>query len=113
MRPGYCGNAIAPGGVLLTPTSTPNNYTCKMRCQGAGAEICGGSSALSLYNNTNFTPPEVPASIGKYKTSNLSCVTDPNTNGRALQGNRTVSTTGMSVEYCVKFCLGSYYHYAA
>ncbi|KAK4895020.1 hypothetical protein LTR27_006887 [Elasticomyces elasticus] len=105
-----CGNAIAPSsGPVLTPTSNPSNQTCQMRCRGIGEEICGGPAVLSLYNNTMYRPPSTVPHAGKYATQ--ACITDPNDSGRPLQGNFT-SSPDMSVDKCVKYCLGSYYHYA-
>ena len=93
----------------MTPTSTPNNYSCDMRCAGNEPEICGGAGVISIYNNTDFTPPSIKPSIGKYHPAG--CATDPNTNGRALQGASTTSPQ-MTEEMCVKFCLGHEFHYA-
>ncbi|TKA70234.1 hypothetical protein B0A55_06883 [Friedmanniomyces simplex] len=105
----YCGNDIAPTGLFLTPTTNPTNDTCQMRCRGSEPEVCGGPGALSLYNNTLYVPPVEVPHVGKYGAQ--ACITDPNTNGRPLQGNFTASAD-MTVEKCIKFCLGSYYHYA-
>lgn len=105
----YCGNTIAPSGLFLTPATNPTNDTCQMRCRGSEPEICGGPGVLSLYNNTLYIPPEEVTHVGKYGTKQ--CITDPNTTGRPLQGNFTAGPD-MTVEKCVKFCLGSYYRYA-
>lgn len=105
----YCGNVIDNGASLLTPTTTPTNYTCQMRCGGSGAEICGGPNALSLYNNTAFIPPAHKPSIGKYQSKG--CLSDPNTQGRSLQGASTTNPK-MTEEMCVKYCLGKRFHYA-
>lgn len=106
---GFCGNSIEHNGTLLTAETTPSNQTCQMRCRGSEPEICGGAHGLSLYNNTAFKPPKVKTPIGKYGSSQ--CVTDPNTNGRALQGT-FMTNANMTNEMCVKYCLGQEYHYA-
>ncbi|EMC97704.1 hypothetical protein BAUCODRAFT_463088 [Baudoinia panamericana UAMH 10762] len=106
----FCGNEITNTSAQLTATTTPTNQTCQMRCYGAEPEICGGPSAVSLYNNTAYVPPVVKPSIGKYVSQG--CLVDPNgPGGRAIQGNDTRSAD-MTIEKCIKFCLGSYYHYA-
>jgi hypothetical protein len=105
----YCGNTINNGGSLLTPTTTPTNYTCQMRCGGAGDQICGGPNALSVYNNPGFTPPAHKPSIGKYRATG--CLADPNIQGRSLQGAFKTDPK-MTEEMCIKFCLGKRYHYA-
>ncbi|KAK1081015.1 hypothetical protein LTR33_005045 [Friedmanniomyces endolithicus] len=108
----YCGNTIVSNSMLLTPSTSPTNDTCQMRCKGSEPEVCGGPGVMSVYNNTAYIPPIPPAivpHVGKYGTK--ACVTDPNTNGRPLQGGYTTGTN-MTVEVCVKYCLGQYYHYA-
>lgn len=104
-----CGNSLAPSGLLITPNTNLPNTTCQMRCRGAEPEICGGPGALSVYNNTLYVPPVEVNHVGKYGTK--SCILDPNTLGRPLQGNFT-SGPDMTVEKCIKFCLGSFYRYA-
>jgi hypothetical protein len=106
---GWCGNSIANGGILLTPTSSPTNDTCSMRCAGNEPDICGGPAVLSLYNSTAYVSPRHKPSIGKYKPQG--CLLDPNTNGRALQG-ASIQDPHMTEEKCVKYCLGRSYRYA-
>jgi hypothetical protein len=105
----YCGNVIANGGVLLTPTSTPTNDTCQMRCTGSQPDICGGPNGLSLYNNTAYKPSKHKQSIGKYRFQG--CLLDPNTSGRSLQGARNVDPN-MTEDKCIKYCLGRQFNYA-
>lgn len=106
----FCGNIINSPNFITTPTTTPSNATCNMRCGGRGDQICGGSNAISLYNNTAYVAPKIKTPIGKYV--NKQCLTDPaGTAGRALQGASTTSTT-MTADVCVKFCLGKRLKYA-
>ena len=105
----FCGNTIATPNYLLNTTSTPNNSTCKMRCSGAGNEICGGSNALSIYKNSTYVAPSVKTQIGNFL--NKQCLTDPNTKGRALTGASTTSPQ-MTPDMCVKFCSGKSFQYA-
>ena len=106
---GFCGNSIENGGRLLTPTSTPTNGTCNMRCRGNGPQICGGNNALSLYNNTGYIAPKHKSPIGKYVVQG--CLSDPNNGGRSLQGASTTNSR-MTEDMCVKYCLGRRYQYA-
>ncbi|KAI9684287.1 MAG: hypothetical protein M1822_005760 [Bathelium mastoideum] len=102
----YCGNALLGGSTLLPASDT----SCNLRCNGNDTEVCGGSARLSVYNNTAYVAPRVVNNVGKYVTKG--CLTDPNNgNGRALAGNSTRSPT-LTVESCVKFCLGQSYKYA-
>lgn len=105
----FCGNALNAQAALLTTRSSPSNSTCDMRCSAAALEVCGGSGVLTMFNNTGFVQPASKPSIGKYVTKQ--CLTDPNTSGRALQGPSTTSTL-MTNELCVKFCLGKLMHFA-
>ena len=102
----YCGNSLLNGGSYLPASDT----SCNLRCSGNDAEVCGGSGRLSVYNNTAYVAPHVVNNVGKYVTKG--CVTDPNNGkGRALAGNSTKSAS-LTVESCVKFCLGQSYKYA-
>ncbi|KAK5107086.1 hypothetical protein LTR62_001870 [Meristemomyces frigidus] len=105
----FCGNSIEGNNTFLTPFSTPTNDTCQARCKGKEPEICGGSNAISLYNNTAYAPPAIKSSVGRFDSQ--ACLTDPGTNGRPLQPERYVNAN-MTVELCIKHCLGLYYHYA-
>lgn len=106
----FCGNTINPAATLLSPTSNPPNSTCQMRCAGSGAEICGGPNALSLYNATAYVAPQVKPSVGKFTSQ--TCLSDPNGSaGRALQGGY-MTRKDMTVELCIKYCLGTFYKYA-
>lgn len=81
-----------------------------MRCTGAGDQLCGGPNALSLYKNLAFTPPVIKPLIGKYASKQ--CLTDPlASGGRSLQGASTTSST-MTADVCVKFCMGKRFRYA-
>ncbi|KAL9074517.1 MAG: hypothetical protein Q9157_004376 [Trypethelium eluteriae] len=102
----YCGDALLNGGAYLPASDT----SCDLRCNGNDVEVCGGTGRLSVYSNTAYVAPHIVNNVGKYVTKG--CLTDPNNGkGRALAGNRTVSS-GLTVESCVKFCLGRSYKYA-
>lgn len=106
----FCGNSIAGGNFLTDLTTTPTNATCNTRCIAAGDQLCGGANAITLYNNTSYQAPSLKSPIGKYVTKG--CMTDPlSGGGRALQGTSMTNDT-MTLDSCVKFCLGNRFHYA-
>lgn len=80
-----------------------------MRCGGSEPQICGGANALSVYTTVGFVAPKIKTPIGKYVAKG--CLTDPGTNGRALQGAST-NDQAMTEDKCVKFCLGRKMRYA-
>lgn len=82
-----------------------------MPCGGDPAQICGGISALSVYNDTAFVAPRQPSiipSVGSY--TSLGCYTE-GVSERALADNST-ATWNMTVQSCVGFCLSGGYKYA-
>ncbi|KAI7652069.1 WSC-domain-containing protein [Hortaea werneckii] len=105
----YLGCYSDTGVRTLSGASTEALNMTVERCTGKGSQICGGAGVISLYNVSDFKGPEAKPSVGKYATQR--CLTDPANGGRALQGNYT-SRPDMTIEHCVKFCLGSFYHYA-
>ncbi|KAH9811722.1 hypothetical protein Tdes44962_MAKER05870 [Teratosphaeria destructans] len=108
----WCGNTLALPNYLLNETTSPTNSSaCSDRCLGNETEICGGSNALSVYNFTSYVAPSyTPAEGGKY--GHVGCLLDPNNaGGRALQPG-AMTNAHMTVDICIKYCLGKYYHYA-
>ncbi|KAF8464887.1 WSC domain-containing protein [Kalaharituber pfeilii] len=92
----YCGTTLAYNSAL-------GSTACTMPCGGNSNQICGGPSALSVYNNTELAPPKVPSEVpfvGHYLS--LGCYTE-GTTGRALSGDAT-ALGNMTVAYCVGFC---------
>ncbi len=99
----YCGNALATGAALAVPP------ICDMPCKGNGAERCGGSNAISVFNNTAYVAPKAPTAIGGGWTY-ISCFMEPQT-GRALP-DKLWSDPAMTVEKCTNFCGVGGYAYA-
>ena len=105
----YCGGVLGYESLV--------GFTgCTMACSGNKAETCGGSSRLSVYNNTAFVAPKivqsVVASTGAMATYKYQgCFTEL-TNARALSAYAVTSTTLMTAEYCVAACSGKGYAYA-
>lgn len=90
----YCSNSLAsPSAVGIT--------TCTMQCSGNSAEFCGGSGAISVFNNTNYIYPSNPQTVNSY--SYQGCYHEATT-GRLLTGPSYSNSTGMTVESCTAFC---------
>ncbi|KUJ19894.1 WSC-domain-containing protein [Mollisia scopiformis] len=88
-------------GTTLGPNSATGFTGCSMACAGNKSEICGGSSRLSVYNNTAFVPPVIPKTVGSYQYTG--CYTELST-GRAMGSLGLTNTTGMTVEMCIGVC---------
>ncbi|KAI5778011.1 hypothetical protein EDC01DRAFT_623331 [Geopyxis carbonaria] len=97
----YCGTSLTNGAAL-------GSAACTMACSGAPLSICGGPSALSVYNWTSAPAvvpvvPATPAVLPGYADYvSLGCWTE-GTNERALSGAAT-SSANMSVPVCVDYC---------
>lgn len=107
----YCGNT-APASAQAAPESS-----CNMPCKGNTAQMCGGSSRLSVYNNTLYAPTSSPATVqvgGKAAYNYAACYVE-GTSGRALGGtgsaSASTSNNQMSVETCASFCSGAGFKY--
>ena len=90
----YCGNGLQSGSSL-------GQKNCNTPCKGNSSEICGGSSALSVYNLTTYVPPTTVKAVGSYVSKG--CYNETKT-GRLLSGASYTNATGMTVESCVAFC---------
>ncbi|KIY03560.1 uncharacterized protein Z520_00251 [Fonsecaea multimorphosa CBS 102226] len=97
-------------GYNLSPSTAVNATGCSMACAGNAQQMCGGSSRLSIYNNTALSPPGAKASIGNYTYQG--CFTDPSSLQRTLQGYSTTNATSMTQEFCISTCQSRGYKYA-
>lgn len=108
----YVGNAFVAPGKLLNGTTDPTSAQCSMTCAGDSSEIFGGSNALSVYRNSNYTADTtVTSPIGSYQS--VGCLTD-SLSGEGLRSlNATFSyEDDMTEEACVSFCQSGGYKYA-
>lgn len=80
-----------------------------MPCTGSSAEICGGASRLSLYNNTLYKPVQTVPSVGSYVSKG--CYSE-GTSDRMLNGASYTDGKNMTVEICVGFCRGKGWKWA-
>lgn len=80
---------------------------CTVPCVGNSSETCGGSSRLSVYNQTEFIYPEFVQKVGIYDLQG--CMIDGTGTSRILQGYSTTSTAAMTIEKCITTCSGKGY----
>jgi hypothetical protein len=83
------------------PTSMTAPTKCNMVCSGNNAEMCGGSSLVSIFNNTAYVYPGNPSTVGAYVYQG--CYKEV-TNGRLLSAASYSNSTAMTVESCTAFC---------
>lgn len=103
----YCGNTPPP------KSQSAAESTCNMPCKGNTAQMCGGSSRLSVYNNTLYVPTRSPASVkvnGQAAYNYVACYKE-STSGRALGSAASTSSPNMTVESCATYCVGKGYMY--
>jgi hypothetical protein len=90
----YCANTIASA-------STLGDTGCSMACSGNGAETCGGSDRINMFNNTAYIYPFSPKSANSYNY--VGCFNEATT-GRLLSGVSYSDSAAMTVESCTAFC---------
>jgi hypothetical protein len=105
----YTGNGLASGGKIVDNTTDYTKSQCYSRCAGNFSQICGGGGLLSVYSNPTYKPVTVLPNVGKYQSKG--CLVEPTSGARALTGASTTDTL-MTVEKCIKFCLGKRLRYA-
>jgi hypothetical protein len=109
----YASQCLA--GSVLSPASLPiASNKCNMMCAGNSSQVCGGSNAISLYNNTAWIKPynpnlvNVPNQPGT-QFGYVGCYTE-GTGARALGSTQnsgsanTPASTTLTVEACAAFC---------
>jgi len=105
----YTGNGLASGGMIVDNTTDFTKSQCYSRCAGNFTQICGGGGKLSVYSNPSYKPVTVVPNVGKYKSKG--CLQEPTSGSRALTG-ASMTDSLMTVEKCIKFCLGKRHKYA-
>ncbi|PVH89547.1 WSC-domain-containing protein [Cadophora sp. DSE1049] len=96
----FCGLALSNGATL-------GRTGCTVPCIGNPSEICGGSSRLSIYNQTDFDYPEFVQNAGAYSLQG--CLVDGTGTGRILQGYTTTLNSAMTIEKCITTCAAKGY----
>ena len=96
----YCGNG-------LQSYSAVGQNSCNVPCAGNQTEICGGAESLSVWNSTSSTiPPTTVKAVGFYALDG--CYSGPN----MLTASSYTSTSKMTVETCVGYCITKGYKVA-
>lgn len=90
----YCGNTISNGGTLQ-----PSAGSCNINCAGNTAQICGGSSSISLYG---------PSSTWNY----AGCYGDASSTRPLAAVWVNSAYSGMTVENCQSYCGANNYTFA-
>jgi hypothetical protein len=108
------------GSTIRAESSILAASKCNMKCSGDTTQTCGGSNAISLYNNTlyvkptNPNPVNVPNQPGQ-TYAYTGCFSEP-TGARALGstaqfGSYATSSNSMTVEACAALCFAKGYAY--
>lgn len=102
----YLADAVNPASVKLDKSK------CSMPCSGNQKQLCGGSMAISLFNNTFYTP-RIPLAIQTATGRNFTyqgCFADQGS-PRTL-GAYSVSQGTNTVEACAQLCSSKGYSWA-
>ncbi|KIW47070.1 uncharacterized protein PV06_02678 [Exophiala oligosperma] len=113
----YASQCVA-GNVLNAASTALDPSKCGMKCAGNATQTCGGSNAISLYNNTlyvraaNPNPVNVPNQPGT-QYGYVGCYGEP-AGARALGPNAQFGSTQttlatLTVEACAAYCFGKGY----
>ncbi|KAG4438202.1 hypothetical protein IFR05_006326 [Cadophora sp. M221] len=97
----YWGNTLFQGQV--------SDDRCDAACAGDSKTLCGGTWAANLYQNENFSPPNVLASFGSFQSRG--CYQD-SSKPRLVSSGHTTDYAGMTVEKCIGLA-GSSFKYVA
>ena len=106
----FAGNTIAA-------SSASSGATCGMKCGGNGTQICGGSNAVSMFENSAFVAAANKQSVSvsnagataSYKY--VGCYTDAGGNRRTL-ANYSFSDAKMTAELCAATCFSKGFSWA-
>lgn len=101
----YAGECYA-GNNITSSSIGPLN--CNMSCKGNSSEVCGGSSALSVFQNNQYSQvTNGPVTISNATFKYQGCYAE-GSSGRALGGSGSYSFTdsNMTIEKCASACYG-------
>ncbi|KAK7418586.1 hypothetical protein QQZ08_011170 [Neonectria magnoliae] len=100
----YCGYAPK------TQATLASDGDCKMACAGNKTQTCGGSSRISVWNNTMYTPSPSISNKAKKTYDYVGCYTE-GTSKRALASAKTADSKKMTIDACLSFCSSKGYAY--
>ncbi|KAF3934543.1 hypothetical protein ABW19_dt0208421 [Dactylella cylindrospora] len=98
----FCSDGIGYG-------RQPGQTGCTKACAGNADQVCGGSSRLSIYQNTAWKPTVIPGAVLGWTYNG--CWTE--ITGRAIKGYSYSNSTGMTNAQCITTCKGKGYTVAA
>ena len=104
----YCGRFVAPAARFIDQSQDKQN--CSMPCKGKKDQFCGGSSRVSIFNNTNYRGPQPPKTVPGTSWKYLSCYMEP-LYGRALT-TLVKADDKMTVPMCTAACKGAGFAFA-
>ncbi|EXJ91928.1 hypothetical protein A1O3_00478 [Capronia epimyces CBS 606.96] len=117
----YAGECWA--GDTMAATAAPiTEAKCNMKCKGDTTQLCGGSNALTMFQNTLFVQPANPSVVDVTTTqaqyTYVGCYTE-GSSGRSLGSSgsssssySTTNANNMTVELCVQTCNAKGYSWA-
>ncbi|KAK7934673.1 WSC-domain-containing protein [Apiospora marii] len=104
----YCGRFVAPASRYVDQAQDRQN--CSMPCKGNKNQFCGGSSRVSVFQNTNYKGPQPPKTVPGTSWSYVSCFMEP-LYGRALT-TLVKADDKMTVPMCTSACKGQGFAFA-
>lgn len=96
----YSGECFA--GNYIASSSTSGSTNCNMPCYGNNSQICGGSSAISMFQNMKYVDGSNKPTVLNGAWSYQGCYTD--SSSRSLGAYSFSNSTGMSIEMCATTC---------
>ena len=99
----YCSSSLPSPSNFSTPSS------CNLACTGNATQLCGGASALTVFNNTAImpAPPTITAGAVVGTSIYLGCASEA-TSGRALNASGYSNATVTNAQ-CASFCASKNY----
>lgn len=95
----WCGNTI--------PTANTTASSCSSVCAGVSSQLCGGSWALSVMNDTTYTPATV-AAIPSTDIS-IGCYVD---SGARVYPTKLYQNSSNSITFCAAACSAAGYTFS-
>ncbi|KAK7902952.1 hypothetical protein LTR67_002598 [Exophiala xenobiotica] len=106
------------GSVLNSASTILASNKCNMACAGNSTQTCGGSNAISLYNNTLYVKPTNPNPVNVPNQSGsqygyVGCYSEPLgarvLGSNAQFGSSQTTTATLTVEVCAAYCFAKGY----
>lgn len=104
----YCGMSVA------TSANFVNTNLCNIACSGDKTRNCGGTALIEVFNNTAAVNPPTPSVLAKSGTYvSKGCYRETaQTGGLSTLSSASTTLNTLTVDSCVRFCLGKNLRYA-